>query len=78
MREEGSKNHKFTTPDGYTFNEVEGSLFHFPRKREEAFKEFKEILLPIIKQHLSTIHDDRVKNLKKQYFIEFFKKYIPN
>lgn len=79
MREEGSKNHKFTTPEGYTFDGVEGNLFYLSRKnKKEAMEQFKQIITPIINEHLRNISDQRVKSLKKQYFKEVFTKLLTN
>lgn len=77
MREEGSKNHKFTTPEGYTFDGEEGNLFHISRRNKaEAMEQFKQIITPIINEHLRNISDQRVKSLKKQYFKEAFSKLL--
>lgn len=78
MREVGSTNHHYTTPEGYTFDEREGNLFYLSRKKKkEAYAQFKQIITPIIAQHLRNISDERVKSLKKQYFKEFFEKIYP-
>ena len=78
MREIGSKNHKFTTPEGYTFDGEEGNLFNLSqRRKKEAFDQFRQIITPIINEHLRNISDQRVKSLKKQYFKEFFEKMFP-
>lgn len=79
MREEGSKNHKFTTPEGYTFDGIEGNLFHISRRNKaEAMEQFKQIITPIINEHLRNISDQRLKSLKKQYFKEVFSKLLTN
>lgn len=78
MKEKGTKNHHYTTPDGYTFDCEEGNLFHISRKNKaEAMEQFKQIITPIIAEHLRNISDQRVKSLKKQYFKEFFEKMFP-
>ena len=78
MREVGSTNYHYTTPEGYTFDEREGNLFYLSRKnKKEAYAQFKRIILPIISQHLRNISDERVKSLKRQYFKEFFEKIYP-
>jgi len=78
MREVGSTNYHYTTPEGYTFDEKEGNLFYLPiNRKKEAYAQFKRIILPIINQHLRNISDERVKSLKKQYFKEFFEKIYP-
>lgn len=77
MREEGSKNHHYTTPEGYIMDGEEGNLFHMSKKnRKESLEIFKQIITPIIKEHLSHISDQRVKSLKKQYFKEAFSKLL--
>lgn len=78
MREEGSKNHKFTTPEGYTFDGEEGNLFHLSkRNKKESLEIFKQIITPIINEHLRNLSDQRVKSLKREYFKEFFEKMFP-
>lgn len=78
MREIGSKNHKFTTPEGYTIDGVEGNLFDLSqRRKKEAFDQFRQIITPIINEHLRNISDQRVKSLKREYFKEFFEKMFP-
>lgn len=78
MREIGSKNHKFTTPEGYTFDGVEGNIFDLSqRRKKEAFDQFRQIITPIINEHLRNISDQRVKSLKREYFKEFFEKMFP-
>lgn len=73
----GTKNKKFTTPEGYVFDEEEGNLFYISAKRKkEAMEQFKQILTPIINEHLRNISDQRVKSLKKQYFKEAFCKLL--
>lgn len=77
MREEGSKNHHYTTPEGYTLDGEEGNLFYLSRKnRKESLETFKQIITPIINEHLRNISDQRVKSLKKQYFKEVFAKLL--
>lgn len=73
----GSKNKKFTTPEGYTFDEEDGNLFYISaKKKKEALEQFKKIITPIIAEHLRNISDERVKSLKKQYFKEVFSKLL--
>lgn len=77
MKETGTKNKKFTTPEGYTYDGEEGNLFYLSRKnKKEALEQFKQILTPIINEHLRNISDQRVKSLKKQYFKEVFCKLL--
>lgn len=79
MREIGSKNRKFTTPEGYTIDDEEGNLFYLSRKnKKESLEIFKQIITPIINEHLRTISDQRLKSLKKQYFKEVFAKLLTN
>lgn len=73
----GTKNKKFTTPEGYTLDGEEGNLFYISAKRKkEAMEQFKQILTPIINEHLRNLSDQRVKSLKKQYFKEAFSKLL--
>ena len=78
MKEKGTKNHHYTTPDGYTIDGVEGNLFDLSqRRKKEAFDQFRQIITPIINEHLRNISDQRVKSLKREYFKEFFEKMFP-
>lgn len=78
MREVGSTNYHYTTPEGYRFDEREGNLFYLSqKKKKEAYAQFKQIITPIINEHLRNLSDQRLKSLKKQYFIEFFEKIYP-
>ena len=79
MSRAGTKNHSWTSPEGITWKvENETKLMYVPKTRSEADKLFKRIITPIINQHLSTIANDNIRIMKREFFNAYFRRFMPS
>lgn len=73
MKEKGIKNKKYIV-NGIKYDAEEGKLFYFPAKRSEAMNQFRTFLTPIFQDHLRQIDDEKVRQLKAEYWREWWKR----